>query len=294
MFDDAVLCQKNVVYCFRNKITGKVYIGKTVKSMRTRWKTHHWHAFSNNSPAFFHRALRKYGEEAFELSILATATTNDELCRLEKKYIQELQADNADTGYNLTSGGEGSIGYHPSKETRLKLSRATSGTRNPNYGKASVWRGKPLPLAAKIKLSIANSGSSHPLHGQQFSEDKIEAFKSLLGGVKQKQRKVKYTPSEETRRKISLANRGKVKQAPSEETRRKIRLANRGKVRSEESRQRYRESKTGAKNPQFGKPGTKRGTKWIHQESGKAKMVPLNEVPESLNAGWLLGMGARS
>lgn len=37
--------------------------------------------------------------------------------------------------YNLTDGGEGTLGFSPSKETRLKKSKATSGKNNPMYGK---------------------------------------------------------------------------------------------------------------------------------------------------------------
>ncbi len=37
--------------------------------------------------------------------------------------------------YNLTDGGEGSLGLSPSKETRLKKSVASSGENNPMYGK---------------------------------------------------------------------------------------------------------------------------------------------------------------
>lgn len=41
----------------------------------------------------------------------------------------------------------------------------------------------------------------------------------------------------------------------SEETRRRISIGNRGKTRSSEQRERYSRSKLGAKNPMFGKPG---------------------------------------
>lgn len=42
----------------------------------------------------------------------------------EKELIKELDTQNRLYGYNMTSGGDGTPDYHPSEETRRKLSNA--------------------------------------------------------------------------------------------------------------------------------------------------------------------------
>ena len=52
------------IYLATNRVNGKPYVGKTEKTLETRWK---WHLNSarKGGPNLIHRALRTYGDDAF-------------------------------------------------------------------------------------------------------------------------------------------------------------------------------------------------------------------------------------
>lgn len=107
------------IYCIKNTINNKCYIGQSIK-LHKRLKAH-WNNWNN--PMYSHialyRAIKKYGIDKFEVSILETFHDSLEyrvklkLDELEKKYIQEY--DSYNNGYNSTLGGDGGVlGYiHP-------------------------------------------------------------------------------------------------------------------------------------------------------------------------------------
>lgn len=106
-----------IIYSVYNPISKKVYIGKTSRSLRTRWSQHVWHS-RNGSELPLHRAIRKYGPEVFVTEIIAEATSEEQLNHLEMLFI--LTLGTVGKGYNCTYGGEG--GYRPcSEETRQKM-----------------------------------------------------------------------------------------------------------------------------------------------------------------------------
>ena len=71
-----------------------------------------------------YKAIRKYDmTDTFELVVIDTATTPDELYAKEIEYIQTYNSHYVDGfGYNMTSGGEGILGYNHTEETRQKIS----------------------------------------------------------------------------------------------------------------------------------------------------------------------------
>jgi len=73
----------------------------------------------------------------YNVEIILDDLTWQEACEKEKEFIALYGRKNNSTGYlcNLTNGGEGTLGYIPSKETLLKRSISLSGPNNPHYGK---------------------------------------------------------------------------------------------------------------------------------------------------------------
>lgn len=99
------------IYKVSNIVNNKVYIGKTIETINTRWTRHKWEAFDVSSPLYnihFYRAIRKYGIENFKIEIIEEAT-NDKLTEREKYWIKQFNSYN--DGYNSTLGGEGAIRY---------------------------------------------------------------------------------------------------------------------------------------------------------------------------------------
>lgn len=90
---------------------GKHYIGLTTRSLDQRQKEHKCSAQSCDTKCLYN-ALRFYKmEDTFELIEIDTADTLEELCKKEIHYILEYNSYYKDNGYNMTYGGEGTLGY---------------------------------------------------------------------------------------------------------------------------------------------------------------------------------------
>jgi group I intron endonuclease len=126
-------------------ITGKSYIGQTVNNLEKRKKQHF--KSSKKASLYFHRALNKYGQEAFEWIILEKCSESI-LNQQEQYWIQKLDTL-VPKGYNLTLGGEGSRGRKVSSKTREKIGKANGGCN-------SAWFGKNHTEIEKNKIRIAN------------------------------------------------------------------------------------------------------------------------------------------
>jgi group I intron endonuclease len=131
-----------IIYLARCIVTGKAYVGQTITGLRRRWKRHCSEA-KKDAPFFLHRAIRKYGVENFEVSILAEAHTLDELNALERYHI-EVQNTLSPRGYNLHTGGQN---HDVSEETREKLRQAQLG--------------KKLSPETRAKMSASRMGNQN-------------------------------------------------------------------------------------------------------------------------------------
>lgn len=115
-----------IIYQARNTLDSTLYIGKTIKTLRVRAKQHCADAKANRYNTHFHKAIRKYGCNAFEWSILAEVD-DSVLNAAEIDYI-ELARDQGFDVYNMTDGGEGvtsSVGYKHSEERKRLIGEAS-------------------------------------------------------------------------------------------------------------------------------------------------------------------------
>jgi len=111
------------IYLCKCRRSGKGYVGQTEATLKVRWRKHVNRAIydkPNQCPALS-AAIRKYGAESFERSILQTVQTRRQANRAESEWIAKLNTL-APNGYNLDRGG-GVRGV--SAETSAKLSAAT-------------------------------------------------------------------------------------------------------------------------------------------------------------------------
>ena len=103
------------IYQITNKINNKKYIGKTIKSLSTRFYNH-CYSSKNGSTTYFHKALRKYGKNNFFIEEIEICESN--LGDREMFWISKLKPE-----YNQTLGGDGGIlGYYHTEETKKLLS----------------------------------------------------------------------------------------------------------------------------------------------------------------------------
>lgn len=117
--------KRGVIYCYTNKINGKCYIGLTTNE-GVRKVQHLKDALNYDSKRPFHCAIRKYGIDSFEYTVLeelnnhCEKTLKKELALLEMYYIGKF--DSYEKGYNNTLGGDGTAGCKHSEEEKLAKS----------------------------------------------------------------------------------------------------------------------------------------------------------------------------
>ena len=136
--DTQVAKDPNTTFGYIYKIqfpNGKNYIGLTT-SLERRTKQHKKCA-KNGDIKLLYKALRKYDiVDSFELVEIDTAISFEELCEKEIGYILEYNSYDG-YGYNMTRGGEGTIGYVYTEETRQQISDSLKkyAEENPTTGK---------------------------------------------------------------------------------------------------------------------------------------------------------------
>lgn len=203
-----------IIYCARNIQNDKKYVGKTVQTLEDRWDGHIAFAYTERGwNIYFCRAIRKYGPESFELSVLETVD-DDCLNEAERRWIKELRTSDHAIGYNSTEGGEGfSTGdLNPSR-------------LNPRCGENNWCYGIPKPPEVREKISKTLMGmlvgEKNPFYGKKHTE--------------------------ETKRHISEIQKGQKRGPCPEETRKKISEAQKGRKLTEEHKAKLSEAKIGKK-----------------------------------------------
>lgn len=98
------------IYKIQNLINGKVYIGQSVNIAR-RWKEHRNSAENSrtDSDNAIHRAMKKYGLSNFSFKVIEECLA-EELDEKEIYWISYYNSNKEDSGYNLTTGGQGCSG----------------------------------------------------------------------------------------------------------------------------------------------------------------------------------------
>jgi group I intron endonuclease len=102
--------------------TQKCYIEFTISGLERRKQRHLLKARKGSNCAF-HKALREWGEESWSWEILVEITDpNKCLNVLEPYYIRKFNSFHTKNGYNMTYGGDGTLGCTHSEETKKKMS----------------------------------------------------------------------------------------------------------------------------------------------------------------------------
>lgn len=102
---------KTGIYCIENRINHKKYIGQSV-NISQRWTNHKWYVKTvkvtkgniRNTISIIHLAMKKYGIENFQFSIIEECQIS-QLDEREKYWIRELNTQ-APFGYNVLKGGQ--------------------------------------------------------------------------------------------------------------------------------------------------------------------------------------------
>lgn len=170
------------IYKITNLVNGMCYIGATVQPLERRLQDHFSRAKSSDRTSILHKAIREFGKENFTAEVLRYARNSEELTFLEIQAIKE-HGTLAPDGYNMTTGGKGTMdrrqlestklliaqkatGRICSEETKEKLSAALKGKEQPwNKGRklGPAWnKGIPHTEAAKANMVASHIGKLRP------------------------------------------------------------------------------------------------------------------------------------
>lgn len=172
----------NIIYCHRNKINGKRYIGQT-RNLKRRWDSPKNYKCST----LFYHAIQKYGWENFEHIILEICCESN-VDERERSYINLYNSNDIRFGYNLEDGGHSC--KHLSEETKKKMSENLmgryAGNKNPMYGihrfgKKSPHYGHHLSDETKKILSIKSTGNKNACGCVRSEEVKMKISKANSG-----------------------------------------------------------------------------------------------------------------
>lgn len=178
---------KTGVYCIRNKVNGKVYVGSAAHSLSERWKTHRLHLGRKTHPnRYLQAAWNKYGKDAFEFTILAKCSPEWCLC-VEQIHLNRLRASNREFGYNLCPTAGSQLGFKWSPEQCEKNREV--GRRRPKEHMLKMHAAGQTPEAKAKRLATINT----PEHKAKMS--------AIRKGFR-------HTP--ESRAKIGAAHKGRI------------------------------------------------------------------------------------
>lgn len=189
----------NTIYCLRNKINDKVYIGQTWQSIKKRFQNGYYGC------KHIKNALDAYGKKNFYYEILNICYTQEEADELERFWIKKFNSSDRKYGYNLSSGGKAS--GTPSIETRQKISDSNKGkiiTEKTRQKLINSHLGFVHSEETRKKLSIINKG-------KKLSKEHVEKIANSNRGRKN---------SEESKKKMSES--AKKKPPMTQETKNKL------------------------------------------------------------------------
>lgn len=164
------------VYMHTNKLNNKKYIGITNQKPEYRWRSDGSGYF--RSPHFW-SAIKKYGWENFSHTILENNLTREDACIREKYYIKLYNTTNQEYGYNMTLGGDGSCGWHPSEETIKKRSEKLKGKHLTKEHRESIRKamlGKKVTKETREKLSKSHMGKKLNDHQLKIAIETLKNF----------------------------------------------------------------------------------------------------------------------
>ena len=143
---------KSGVYCWKNNINGKFYIGSSVNlylRFLQYFNTNHLirNTQIEKSTSIIYSSLLKYGYSSFKLEILEYC--NENLIERENYYIKLLNPK-----YNILPAAGSWLGHKHTDEARAKISASHLGKKHSLKTRAKIgaaMRGENNPMFGKVK-----------------------------------------------------------------------------------------------------------------------------------------------
>lgn len=171
------------IYAIQNSVNGKVYIGQTVRDLLSYWAYNLKCALrgKNYKPALY-AAIRKYGGNSFTIHPIHQASDKKELDNAERAYIKFFGTRDRKLGYNLTDGGDGTVGAVRTEDWKRNISLGNMGKTwdDERKKRASTSRkGRVLTEEHKRKISEGGKGTTKPPRTDEWKAKQSAAQKGI-------------------------------------------------------------------------------------------------------------------
>ena len=173
------------IYIITYIVTSKQYVGLT-KNLKRRWRQHRT---TNGSAKYLHASIKKYGVDSFLFTHVADAFDFESAQTIERLLISERNTK-FPHGYNLTDGGEGTVGFVFSEESKQKMKNSAKGqtrSKESNEKRRIAMLGNRHGLGKKhteehkMKIGIAGIGRKH----SEESKAKMRAARAIRKAQKE-------------------------------------------------------------------------------------------------------------
>jgi len=216
------------IYLIRCLFNGKLYVGQTTQTLISRWRSHKY-----KGCRALNSAIKLYGPEAFEISILEEVEDREQLDIRESYWITELNTL-APKGYNLKTGGSRG---KPSEDTRKRQAFAHKGRKLPESVRKRMSESQQERRRQEALVGAGPTFSDESKHKMRIA--KLGSKQSELTRKKRSARMTGRVLPTEVKEKISKSHIGL---KPSAETRQKLRQIHLGQKHSPETRKKMSES----------------------------------------------------
>ena len=122
---------KYLLYKITNDINDKIYIGQTTETLEKRFSRHCGYQLEDGT--YFHKAIKKYGKDHFQIHLIAEVVSQEELDHIEIEYIRSYPKEKLyNTKFEQGKCGGDTLSQHPNKEKiSKKISDSKMGAKNP-------------------------------------------------------------------------------------------------------------------------------------------------------------------
>lgn len=134
------------IYKITNRITNKIYVGKTNKDIHIRFKEHKKNA-ANRTNRYLYDAMNHYGKDAFTIELIEVV--DSDIANERERYWISLLNSKKPLGYNMTDGGDG--GYTLSEWSEDERKQLYKKQGNSRRGKRSLEFSKKMKAVAKVR-----------------------------------------------------------------------------------------------------------------------------------------------
>lgn len=146
--------------------SNKYYVGITSQKLNDRWRN--GKGYKSND--YFTKAINKYGWDNIRHEVVASELTEEEAKNLEIELITKLQSNDRKHGYNITAGGDGTVGV------------SHYGEDNPFYGKHHTDKTKKINSETLKKMWQSGTLDEiicRPIYQFDLNGNYVASYKSI-------------------------------------------------------------------------------------------------------------------